>query len=67
MQGPGNEAVRTWVEFSRQQFSPPAFRMTIATFNVRARKVARVLGFHAVDRFAALTYGQDYDIFTGTA
>lgn len=66
-QGLGRRAIGTGLEFGRRQFSPPAFRMTIAAFNVRAQNVVRALGFRAVDRFAAATNGQRYDIFTGTA
>ena len=61
--GLGREAIRTGLEFGQRQFSPPAFRMTIAAFNVRAQTVVRALGFGSVGRFQALTNGGDYDIF----
>jgi ribosomal-protein-alanine N-acetyltransferase len=65
--GRGREAISTGLAFGARQFGPPAFRMTIAAFNLRAQKVVRSLGFQAVSRFAASTDGRDYDIFTGPA
>jgi [ribosomal protein S18]-alanine N-acetyltransferase len=65
--GLGREAISTGLAFGARQFAPPAFRMTIAAFNVRAQNVVRALGFEAVDHFAASTDGRDYDIFTGPA
>jgi DNA-binding transcriptional ArsR family regulator len=61
--GLGSQAIDTGLKFGQRLFSPPAFRMTIAAFNVRAQTVVRSLGFRAVMRFAALTDGKDYDIF----
>src|ERR1700685_2761015 len=34
--GLGREALTTGLDFGRRQFAPPAFRVTIATFNARA-------------------------------
>lgn len=65
--GLGRNATVTGLEFGARHLSPPAFRVTIAAFNVRAQKVVRALGFTAVDRFTALTNSRDYDIFTGPA
>lgn len=65
--GLGREAISTGLTFGSREFSPPAFRMTIAVFNARAQKVVRSLGFDAVSRFTASTNGRDYDIFTGPA
>jgi ribosomal-protein-alanine N-acetyltransferase len=66
-QGLGREAISTGLAFGVRQFAPPAFRMTIAAFNIRAQKVVQLLGFEAVGRFAASTDGRDYDIFTRPA
>ncbi|MEV4349799.1 GNAT family protein [Actinoplanes sp. NPDC049596] len=66
-QGLGREAISTGLTFGVRQFAPPAFRMTIATFNVRAQKVVQLLGFRAVDHFAASTDGRPYDVFTRPA
>lgn len=63
--GLGREAIRTGLEFGVRRFAPPAFRMTIAAFNVRARHVVQGLGFRAAARFTATTNGQDYDVFLG--
>lgn len=60
--GMGREAIWTGLEFGRRQFAPPAFRMTIATFNARARKVVGALGFEAVTRFTSSASGREYDI-----
>jgi ribosomal-protein-alanine N-acetyltransferase len=65
--GLGREAISTGLAFGVQQFTPHAFRMTIAAFNARAQNVVRSLGFEAVARFAASTDGRDYDVFTGPA
>jgi ribosomal-protein-alanine N-acetyltransferase len=35
--GLGREAIQTGLTFGRDRFAPTAFRVTIATFNVRAR------------------------------
>ena len=61
--GLGSEAISTGLMFGQRWFSPPAFRMTIAAFNVRAQTVVQSLGFTAISRFIALTDGKDYDIF----
>jgi [ribosomal protein S18]-alanine N-acetyltransferase len=65
--GLGRQAIMTGLEFGRSQFSPPAFRMTIAAFNVRAQTVVQQLGFGVVGNFKALTNGKDYRIFTRSA
>jgi RimJ/RimL family protein N-acetyltransferase len=65
--GLGRAAISTGLAFGAREFAPPAFRMTIAVFNVRAQKVVRSLGFDEVSRFTASTGGRDYAIFTGPA
>jgi len=65
--GLGREAIGTGLEFGTRRFAPPAFRMTIAAFNVRAQKVVRSLGFEAVARFTTSTTGEPYDVFTRAA
>jgi [ribosomal protein S18]-alanine N-acetyltransferase len=65
--GLGREAISTGLAFGVRQFAPPAFRMTIAAFNLRAQKVVRLLGFDEVARFAASTNGREYAVFTGPA
>lgn len=68
--GLGREAIRTGLAFGREQFAPAAFRVTIATFNARARRVVQSLGFGHVASFHVTTDGRSYEILTrseGTA
>jgi ribosomal-protein-alanine N-acetyltransferase len=60
--GLGREAVRTGLDFGRQRFAPRAFRVTIATFNVRAQRVVRSLGFRNAGSFRALADGRSYEM-----
>ena len=60
--GLGREAIATGLEFGRRQFAPPAFRVTIASFNARARRVVTALGFRQAGSFHAATDGRRYDI-----
>lgn len=60
--GIGASAIETGLAFGRQRFSPAAYRVTIATFNVRAQRVVEALGFHRDSHFAATTDGRGYDI-----
>ena len=61
-QGLGRAAIATGLEFGRRQFTPHAFRVTIATFNVRAQHVVQALGFRGIDSFRALADGRSYQI-----
>ena len=62
--GLGGTAVQTGLAFGRDRFAPAAFRVTVATFNIRALRVVRALGFgHAVS-FRATTDGRSYEILT---
>jgi [ribosomal protein S18]-alanine N-acetyltransferase len=60
--GLGRSAITTGLEFGRQRFGPAAFRMTIASFNVRARTVVESLAFDSIGRFDASTNGRSYDV-----
>ncbi len=60
--GLGREAVRTALDFGRDRFAPAALRVTIATFNVRAQRVVRSLGFRHVGSFRALAGGRGYEM-----
>lgn len=60
--GLGKEAIRAGLECGRQQFAPAAFRVTIATFNVRAQRVVQALGFRNISRFQASTDGRGYEL-----
>jgi len=61
-QGVGRSAVATGLAFGRDRFAPPAFRVTVATFNARASRVVESLGFRCVSQFAATTDGRRYDV-----
>jgi len=60
--GLGRAAIGTGLEFGRREFAPPAFRVTVASFNERALRVVSSLGFRPVARFAALTDGRSYEL-----
>ena len=61
-QGKGREAIQTGLDFGRQQFAPQAFRVTIATFNIRAQRVVAALGFRNIGRFRASADGRSYEM-----
>ena len=62
--GQGGIGVCMVVMLGRDWFAPAAFRVTVATFNIRALRVVRALGFgHAVS-FRATTDGRSYEILT---
>jgi len=60
--GLGRQAITTGLEFGRSEFAPPAFRVTVATFNERALRVVRSLGFRDVASFLAPTDGRSFEI-----
>jgi [ribosomal protein S18]-alanine N-acetyltransferase len=62
-QGMGQEAIRTGLEFGQKMFRPRAFRVTIATFNVRAQRVIAALGFRQAGIFPAPADGRGYGIW----
>ena len=61
--GLGREAIRTGLDFGRKTFHPPAFRVTIATFNVRAQRVVTALGFRQTANFSASKNGWNYGLW----
>lgn len=60
--GLGRAAISTGLDFGRRMLAPPAFRMTIATFNARALRVVGSLGFAKVGSFNASTDGRSYEV-----
>jgi [ribosomal protein S18]-alanine N-acetyltransferase len=58
--GLGRQAIQTGLAYGRAQFSPPAFRVTVAAFNLRALRVIQDLGFSEAGRFKATTNGRRY-------
>jgi len=61
-QGKGRQAIQTGLDFGRQRFAPQAFRVTIATFNIRAQRVVTALGFRNIGSFRASTDGRSYEM-----
>jgi ribosomal-protein-alanine N-acetyltransferase len=60
--GLGREAIATGLAFGRREFEPPTFRVTVASFNERALRVVRSLGFVSTGSFEALTDGRSYEL-----
>jgi len=54
-QGLGEEFVQAGLRFAREEYSPKAFRLTVATFNRRAIRVYEKAGFETVETFGAVT------------
>jgi ribosomal-protein-alanine N-acetyltransferase len=50
-QGLGESFVRAGLRFAQETYSPPTFRLTVATFNHRAIRVYERAGFEAVETF----------------
>ena len=53
--GLGEEFVHAGLRFAKGTYSPPAFRLTVATFNRRAIRVYERVGFEPVETFGAPT------------
>ncbi len=51
--GLGEEFLHAGLRFARETYSPPAFRLTVATFNRRAISVYERAGFETVETFGA--------------
>ena len=60
--GLGRQAIQTGLDFGREQFAPAAFRVTVASFNIRALRVVMALGFARTGSFPATTDGRSYEI-----
>jgi ribosomal-protein-alanine N-acetyltransferase len=65
--GLGRAAIATGLEFGQRRFRPAAFRVTIATFNVRARRVVTALGFRPAGTFLSAADGREFEILTRPA
>lgn len=61
--GLGRRAIAVGLAFGRERFHPAAFRVTVADFNVRARRVVESLGFVQVSSFGATTDGSRFNVF----
>ena len=53
---------RRVLDYGRRRFAPEAFRVTIATFNIRAQRVVSSLGFRNIGQFQATADGRGYEI-----
>jgi RimJ/RimL family protein N-acetyltransferase len=53
--GLGAEFLRAGLRFAQENYSPPAFRLTVAAFNRRAIRVYERAGFETVEKFGAAT------------
>jgi [ribosomal protein S18]-alanine N-acetyltransferase len=60
--GLGREAIQTGLDYGARLFAPAAFRVTIASFNVRAQRVVTSLGFRHTASFRATTDGRSFEI-----
>lgn len=64
--GLGRPMIRAGLDYGRERYRPPAFRVTVASFNERALRVVRSLGFVRTARFDAATDGESYQILVRT-
>ena len=60
--GLGRAVIAAGLAHGRATFAPPAFRVTVASFNTRARRTVESLGFERVGSFAALRDGRQVDV-----
>ena len=60
--GLGRDAIRTALAHGRATFAPPAFRVSVASFNARALRTVESLGFERVGHFQATTDGRDFEV-----
>jgi [ribosomal protein S18]-alanine N-acetyltransferase len=61
-QGLGRQALATGLAYGQERFAPTAFRVTVASFNIRARRVVESLGFAGLAQFDATTNRRPYDV-----
>jgi ribosomal-protein-alanine N-acetyltransferase len=61
-QGLGRVAIAAGLDFGRARFAPAAFRVTVASFNARARRTVESLGFEVVGSFTARRDGRPFDV-----
>ena len=52
-QGLGPQIIRAAMDIARVEFSPGAFRATVAEFNLRAQRACEKVGYVPVQRFIA--------------
>jgi [ribosomal protein S18]-alanine N-acetyltransferase len=59
-QGLGRMVISAGLAYGRAQFAPPAFRVTVASFNLRALRTVDALGFIRVGSFKARRDARDF-------
>ncbi|HEX3815116.1 MAG TPA: GNAT family protein [Mycobacteriales bacterium] len=62
-QGLGRQSIAVGLAYGQEHLGPDAFRVTVASFNVRAQRVVQSLGFAHHATFNATTDGTQYDVF----
>ncbi len=65
--GLGPQIIRAAMDFARAEFSPRAFRATVAEFNLRAQRACEKVGYVLVQRFVATHSGVPFVIFIQNA
>jgi ribosomal-protein-alanine N-acetyltransferase len=61
--GLGRRAIAVGLAYGRSQFRPAAFRVTVADFNARARRVVESFGFTCISSFDTAAGGKRFNIF----
>jgi RimJ/RimL family protein N-acetyltransferase len=59
-QGLGRTVISTGLAYGRARFAPPAFRVTVASFNARALRTVGSLGFQRMGTFKASRDGREF-------
>ena len=65
--GLGPQIIRAAMDFARAEFSPRAFRATVAEFNLRAQRACEKVGYVPIQRFIATHSGVSFVIFIRNA
>jgi ribosomal-protein-alanine N-acetyltransferase len=60
--GRGAEVIATGLAYGWERFRNDAFRVTVASSNVRARRAVESLGFRVTGHFRASTDGSEFDV-----
>lgn len=63
--GQGIDYVNSVLDFARESFDPPRFRVTIAAFNRRAQRVWKKAGFRPAGRFWHEESGRGFIVLVG--
>ncbi len=61
-QGFGRAVISVGLGFGRARFAPAAFRVTVASFNLRALRTVESLGFERTGSFAAARDGRSFEV-----